>query len=38
VLFRSVKDMDEKGGTVKDIGIDSGIYKGVAEIMKQIIL
>jgi CO dehydrogenase maturation factor len=35
---KAVKDMDEKGGTVKDIGIDSGIYKGVAEIMKQIIL
>jgi CO dehydrogenase maturation factor len=33
-----IKKMDEGGGTVNDIGIDSGIYKGVAEIMKQIIL
>jgi CO dehydrogenase maturation factor len=33
----AVKDMDEKGGTVGDIGIESGIYNGVDEIMRQII-
>ena len=33
----AVKNMDENGGTVKDIGIDSEIYKGIAEIMKQIV-
>jgi CO dehydrogenase maturation factor len=33
----AVKTMDENGGTVKDIGEDSGIYRGVGEIMKNLI-
>jgi CO dehydrogenase maturation factor len=31
-----IKKMDESGGTVSDIGIDSGIYKGVAGMMEKL--
>ena len=33
----AVKNMDENGGTVKDISEESGMYKGVAEMMGKIV-
>jgi CO dehydrogenase maturation factor len=32
----AIKNMDENGGTIKDIGDKSGIYNGMAEIMEKL--